>query len=377
LLTQPVTTQNAQLFLMGEPSTLRACLTQGSTMYSLTRFFPGNDHNPSLYQLLRRLSLAALIGLAACGGGGGGGGTPSDPNGNPVTPGGSAAKVSWVTVERINNRAETVIKTLDTSTGAVQMFQSGLFTEGGVSAARNGTLAYLQDFDDNYEIRMVRADGSPVASFTWAERLTFVLEGARISPDAKYVSFALDRANNSGREEAVYLCNTEGASFCYWFSNLRSPAWLGDGRLIARTSDFSRIYVINPVTRSLNPIGPAIGDVDDLAGTPNSSHIVFSTNSRPNRIKALNLATNAVTTLSTGGTGQYKPLISNDGASLFYLEACCAGGVTNIGVSSTAGALRRTALNLGGAFTGGVDANLVPGAGGGVIGIGDKFYGQF
>jgi hypothetical protein len=343
-------------------------------MKLLTRDVLSDVCQSSMHRLLSGLCLAALLGLSACGGGGG---ASPGAGGNPITPGGSVGKVSWVTTERINNRAETVIKTLDTSTGAVQLFQSGLFTEGGVSAARNGTLAYLQDFDDSYEIRMVRADGSVVTTFTWNENLTFVLEGARISPDAKYVSFALNRANNSGREDAVYLCNTEGAVFCYWFSNLRSPAWLGDGRLIARTSDFSRIYAINPLTRSLDPIGPEIGDADDLASTPNSSHIIFSTNSRPNRIRALNLTTNAVTTLSSGGTGQYMPMVSSDGASLFYLEACCAGGVTNIGVSSTAGALRRTALNLGGSFAGGVDVNLVRDTSGGLISVGDKFYGQF
>jgi hypothetical protein len=312
------------------------------------------------------LSMAVAIGLSGCGGGG----TPGNPSGNPITPGGSAGKVSWMTVDRVNNQAETVIKTLDTNTGATQVFLAGVFSEGGVSAARNGTLAYLKDFDDSYEIRMVRADGSLVSSFNWADNLTFLLDGARIAPDATYVAFALNRAGMSGREDAVYLCNTQGSVFCYWFTNLRAPAWLGDGRLIARTSDFSRIYVINPSTRSLDPIGPVIGDIDDLASTPSGSHIIFSTNSRPNRIRALNLATNAVATLSDGGTGQYMPLVSSDGSSLYYAEACCGGG-------TAAGVLRRTPLNLGGIFTGGIETNLVRDASGGLITIGDKFYGQF
>jgi hypothetical protein len=227
------------------------------------------------------LSMAVAIGLSGCGGGGGG---SPDAGGNPIGPGGSTGKVSWVTVERVNNRTETVIKTIDAGTGATQQFAPADFAEGGVSAARNGTLAYLRDFDDSYEIRMVRTDGSPVASFTWDERLTFLLDGARISPDAKFVSFALNRSNNSGREDAVYLCNTEGAVFCYWFSNLRSPAWLGDGRLIARTSDFNQIYVINPSTRVLNPIGPVIGDIDDLASTQQQPHhLLHQQSPQPNQ----------------------------------------------------------------------------------------------
>jgi hypothetical protein len=336
-------------------------------MNFLTCFFSGKCRSTVLHRLLSVLSLSAVLGITACGGGGGG--SPGS-GGNPIPPVGSAGKVSWLTTDRINDRVERVIKTIDGSTGATQIFVAGDFSEGGVSAARNGTLAYLKEFDDSYEIRLARTDGSAVTSFFWNENLTILLDGVRISPDAKYVSFALNRSEGSAREDAVYLCNTEGAVFCYWFSNLRSPAWLGDGRLIARTSDFGRIYAINVTTRALSPIGPVIGDIDDLASTPNTSHILFSTNSRPNRIKALNLTTNVVTTLSDGGTGQYMPLVSSDGASLYYLEACCGGG-------TTAGVLRRTPLNLGGAFTGGVQTNLVRDAGGGLITIGDKFYGQF
>jgi hypothetical protein len=334
-------------------------------MNFLTRFFSGNSRNTGAHRLLSGLSLAALLGLAACGGGGG----PSDSGGNPITPVGSAGKISWVTTERINNRTENVIKTMDASTGAVQMFVAGDFTEKGVSAARNGTLAYLKEFDDSYEIRIVRTDGSQVASFFWNEDLTFLVDGARISPDANHVAFSLNRIEGNTRTDAVYLCNTQGAIICYWFNNLRSPAWLGDGRLIARNSAADRIYAINVTTRALNPIGPVISSIDDLAGTPNSSHILFSTNNRPNRIRALNLATNAVTTLSDGGTGQYKPLVSSDGASLFYMELCCGGGFD-------IGALRRTPLNLSGTFSGGVQTNLVRDAGGNIVFPGDV-YGQF
>ncbi len=295
-------------------------------------------------------SLLMVWALAACGGGGGGGSTEAgNPNGTTPPTGATGSIV------REDNG---VIYVTNVATGVETKFETVPFNKGGVSVSKTGIVAHLQERDRNPEgvlIRLTRLDGTIVREFTYEQKLTFVNNrgGARISPDGKWVAFALNTdIGDAGRADRTYVCNTEGAISCSFWNYNNDPGWTADNRLLAVNEDGTQIYRSNavlstdPLQNRLDPIGPSnLQGAQAPEGTPDNKGIVFSTGNALARVLGLNLTTGTVTTLLTDGLSQELPLAVE--TSLLYLQPCCAnrnGGATTAGILSHT--IHRIPLNL-------------------------------
>jgi hypothetical protein len=257
-----------------------------------------------------------------------------------------------------------VIKVLNIANrSAIQFVMEDGLDAGGPSVSQNGTIAYMTEGEDNYNIFFRRLNGQFIRSFNYAENLTFVLSGAVISPDATRVAFALNRLDNTrGREDAVYVCNASGQPNCVYYFNLRDPAWLGNSKLVSVSgNDRRRIFTIDITTGRVVQVGSTSAtQINTPVGTPDGQTIVFGSGAGVTRLAAMSVATGAVRQLSAGGTGQYTPRVSPDGTTLGYIELCC-------GPNPNRGALRAVPLNVNAVFQGGVEVNLVRDAAGATI----------
>jgi hypothetical protein len=291
-------------------------------------------------------SAVLALTLVACGGGGGG----DAPNPPP-----SAAPSLTGSIVREDNG---VIYVTNAATGAETSFQAIPFNKGGVSVSKTGIIAHLQERELNPEgvvVRLTRLDGSIVREFTYAQNLSFVTNrgGARISPDGKWVAFAMNTdIGAAGRADRTYVCNTEGTLSCSFWDYNDDPGWTADNRLLAVDENGTQIYrsnavlSTNPADNRLDAIGPSnLQGAQSPEGTPDGNGIVFSTGNALPRVFGLNLSSGAVTSLLSDGLSQDLPLAVAD--SLLYLQPCCAnrnGGGTTAGILSHT--VHRIPLNL-------------------------------
>jgi hypothetical protein len=87
----------------------------------------------------------------------------------------------------------------------------------------------------------------------------------------------------------------------------------------------------------------------------------------------MTVATGAVREISAGGAGQYTPRVSPNGATLLYLEKCCANSLG--GLSGNLSVVRAVPLNVNAVFQGGIGANIVLDAGNEPLAANDNDYG--
>jgi hypothetical protein len=321
-------------------------------MFSKFSFFqPGRA-------VLWSAALVSAMLLASCGGGGGGGGG-GDGGGNSSVTG----SVVYLTTAQVNGRTERVIKVMNIATRAEIQFVAGSFVEGGPSVSQTGTIAFMTEGDDNVTINFHRLNGQFISRFNYAERVSFPISGAVISPDGRRVAFAQNRLDDvRGREDAVYVCNTTGQPNCIYYFNLRDPAWLGNSKVVSVSgNDRNRLFTIDVTNNRVVQVGPTSAtQINNPVGTPDAQTIIYAGDVAVNKLVAMNVATGVTRDISRGGTGQYAPRVSPDGSTLGYIELCCGGGPNR-------GALRAAPLNLNAVFEGGVNTNLVRDAAGGII----------
>jgi hypothetical protein len=236
----------------------------------------------------------------------------------------------YISTATFNGRPRDGVYVLNLATGKTRVFEAVRYLEGGVSASNTGLIAQLQEQSarDAVLIRLTRLDGSLVNEFVYTERYSFPKGGVRISKDGSVVAFALRSLLDDGkRGDRVVTCETSFKKSCVYFDNLSDPAWLPDNRLL--TINYGRqVYVTNtrvdfddPSSNKVTPIGsPTLLKAEDLDVTLDGQQAVFSSQ---NRVYALNLKTTVVRQLTSGGLGQFRPMISPNGKVLFYLQQCC------------------------------------------------------
>jgi dipeptidyl aminopeptidase/acylaminoacyl peptidase len=258
---------------------------------------------------------------------------------------------------RIGGKADYGIHVMNLATGKTRIFGAIPYAKGGVSVSDTGVIAQLQEQSktDTVLIHLSQLDGTYITDFTWTEKNSFPVSGARISRDGTLVAFALQTIlGNEKRGDRVVACETQNNSQirCVYFDNLRDPAWMPDNRLVGINYE-KQIYisdgpvnVADPASNTVKPVGPNTLDRARTAETtPDGRFVIFSSKAGIPRVYALELQTGLVKTLTSDGIGQYDPLISSDGKSLYFVQSCCQKTPTGGGGVFTSGQVHRIALN--------------------------------
>jgi WD40-like Beta Propeller Repeat len=217
-------------------------------------------------------------------------------------------------------------------TGKTTSFPAIPYEEGGVSVSQDGTIAHLQERSSNPEgvtVRLNKLDGTFIRDFVWEEPLSFVYDGARISPDGKNVAFCLRVPTDRGASR-VYVFETSPPHRYVFWQLVRSPGWTVDNRLIAVENNGRQMFLtrqpidVTASTNFLAKVGPNnLATAEAPEGTPDGKSIVFSDNGGVPRSYSMDVATGAVAQLLTEGVGQFYPMVG--GQSLFYAQKCCSG----------------------------------------------------
>ncbi len=239
--------------------------------------------------------------------------------------GGATGTIVYSYVERFDGSLEDAVHVFDVASRAVTVFRAIDSLKGGVSAARDGTLAQLGELDDGADIRISGPDGATRASFRVLEPLSFVTSGAAIAPDGARVAFSFDVAFDDERGARTYVCPVNGGDECALFDGVKSPGWAPDGRLLAVNESQTALFVSNAAGTSLERVGPPdLVGADEPTMTPDGRYLVFSQGDIPH-LALLDVATGAVTALTEGGLGQFRPRLSPDGSTLLFQQKCCGG----------------------------------------------------
>lgn len=265
-------------------------------------------------------AVAAVTALAACSGGGGA--TPGDPPGG----GGGTGKIAYSFVATIAGKLEDAVHVLDVATRRETIFLAVDSPKGGVTAARDGTLAQLGELDDAATIRVSSPDGTTRSSFVVRATLSFATSGAAISPDAGRVAFSFDVALVDGRGPRTYVCPVGGdGTACATFDGLQGPAWTPDGRLLAVNEDESAVFLSDAAVTRLTRVATApLTRAENPIMTADGKYIILDLG-EISHLGLIDVATGAVTPLTDGGLGQFRAALSPDGATLLFQQKCCGG----------------------------------------------------
>jgi hypothetical protein len=268
----------------------------------------------------------------------------------------NAGSLVYFDITKINGKTDYGIHVMNLASGKTNIFAAVPYVEGGVSVSETGVIAQLQrqERTDTVMVYLSKLDGTYITDFTWTEKNSFPISGARISRDGTLVAFALKTIlGNEKRGDRVVACETQNKTKirCVYFDNLRDPAFLPDNRLVGINYE-KQIYisdapinVADPPSNNVTPVGPGTLDrAQNTATTADGKHVIFSSKAGIPRVYALNLQTGLVKTLTSDGIGQYNPVVSSDGKSLYYIQQCCQKAATGSGVF-TRGAVHRIPLN--------------------------------
>ncbi|NJM38042.1 MAG: hypothetical protein HC845_09415 [Akkermansiaceae bacterium] len=227
------------------------------------------------------------------------------------------------------------IAVMNLRTGNTRKFPALPFTEGGASVSRDGTIAHLRELTRNPEgvlVRFNKLDGTFIREFVWEEPLSFVRDGARISPDGKFVAFCLRVPDDRGGNR-IYVFETAPPYRSVFWEAYCSPGWTTDNRLIAVADGNKQINRTGGPININNPGANILSQVAFLnlpglepeapEGAPDGSSILFSDKSGVAKTFSMNVNTGAVTQILTESTGQFHPIVG--GNSLFFVQACCTG----------------------------------------------------
>jgi hypothetical protein len=314
------------------------------------------------------LAFAALLGLSAaivaCGGGGGN--APSTPS--PGGPSASAAgSVVYAAVGTVNGVPDNVVRVMNLATKAQREFAAFSDLQGGVSVSQTGVIAQLGGNDDSYTVRLTQLDGTLIRNISFTEPLSLANTGARISPDGSRFAFSLNVDGPSGRVDAIYICTTPSPSTCNVTNGLTDPDWLSNQQVVALTEDGTQIVLVDATSNTRTFVGGVqAGAISSPSGTPDGKSIVFDRGAVTERVAVLDLASGSQRDITSGGNGQYRPIVSRDGTQLLYVERCC-------GQSPTGPYLRIIAYNPNTATAGGIDSHLLTDAAGDIINITGRF----
>jgi DNA-binding beta-propeller fold protein YncE len=246
-------------------------------------------------------------------------GAPDEPPG----PGAMTGKLAYAFVATIDGKLDDAIHVLDLATRRELVFRAVASLKGGVSAARDGTLAQLGELDDAATIRISNPDGATRRDSIVRAELSFATSGAAISPDASRVAFSFDVALTDGRGARTYVCPVVGTDACATFDGVKSPAWAPDGRLLVVTDDQAAVLVSDAAVTRLDRVGPGtLTRAENPIMTPDGRYIIFD-QGEISRLSLLEVATGAVTPLTEGGLGQFRAALSPDGATLLFQQKCC------------------------------------------------------
>jgi hypothetical protein len=282
----------------------------------------------------------------------------SDDDDDETTNNTNATKSGSIVYEdlaRINGKLVRVVKVFNLSNKTETFFETDDFIFGGASVSKDGLIAQLFDRGrDEAIIRINKLDGTLVKQFVYAEGFTFATSGARISPDGKLVAFAQHIQLEAGKsQERVYFCGTGENNDCYYYENLGDPEWLPDGRLLAVNifEDRTRgglyatdapLTVANATPTNINRIGPdALDNARDPVATPDGKTIILGMGTLQN-IYAIDIASKQVKQITKDGIEQYRPAVSEDNATLFYIQKCCP---TTVAADPTGSAIHAIPLN--------------------------------
>jgi hypothetical protein len=215
------------------------------------------------------------------------------------------------------------IEVMNLSTGSLKKFPAMPFEEGGVSVSSNGTIAHLQQRERDPEgvlVRLNQLDGTFIREFLWAEPNSFVKEGARISPNGKYVAFCLRVPDDRGSSRTYVFDTTPPHNYTFWTFTC-SPGWTVDNRLLATNEGGNQIYISNPEVNFLSPVGPSnLKRAGAPDGSPDGKSIIFYSGD-VSKTYSLNIATGVPIQLLNGSLTNFNALCG--GKSLFYVQSCC------------------------------------------------------
>jgi WD40-like Beta Propeller Repeat len=248
----------------------------------------------------------------------------------------SSGSLVYTGLARINEDLVRAVKVLNLTTKKVTLFETDDFVFDGASVSKNGLVAQLFDRGrDEAIIRINKLDGTFVKQFVYSEDNSFATSGARISPDGKVVAFGLRVQVAAGdSRQRVYFCGTGENNDCYYYENLGDPEWLPDGRLIAvnvyQNRERGGLYATeaplsegNQMPTDVFRIGPeTLDNAEEPVVTPDGKTIMVGLGVLQN-IYAIDIQTKAVKKITTNGIQQFKPAVSNDGKTLFYIQDCC------------------------------------------------------
>jgi Tol biopolymer transport system component len=269
----------------------------------------------------------------------------------------NSGSLVYYDITKIDGKTDYGIHVMNLATGKTRIFAAVPYADGGVSVSETGVIAQLQrqERTDTVMVYLSTLDGSYITDFTWTEKNSFPISGARISRDGTLVTFALQTILGDGkRGDRVVACETQNKTQirCVYFDNLRDPAWMPDNRLVGINYE-KQIYisdgqvnVANPDRNTVKPVGPNNLDrAKTTETTPDGLHVIFSSKAGIPRVYALELQTGLVKTLTADGVGQYNPLVSSDGKSLYFIQSCCQKTPTGAGGVFTSGRVHRIPLN--------------------------------
>lgn len=238
----------------------------------------------------------------------------------------ATGKIAYSFVATLGGGTENAVHIFDLATRTETVFRAVDSPQGGVTAARDGTIAELGELDDAAQIRLSDPDGTIRNSFIVRAELSFATSGAAIAPDASRVAFSFDVALSAGRGARSYICPAAGdGTACSTFEDVKSPAWAPDGRLLAVNEDQTALFLSDAGLNQLTRVpSRTLIRAENPVMTPDGKYVVFDEGDIP-RLALLELATGTVTALTEGGLGQFRAALSPDGATLLFGQKCCGG----------------------------------------------------
>ncbi|HEX2059652.1 MAG TPA: DUF5050 domain-containing protein, partial [Thermoanaerobaculia bacterium] len=138
------------------------------------------------------------------------------------------------------------------------------------------------------------------------------------SPDGTRIAFL--RQSRGGETWELRVVDADGKNERQVASGLprRTPRWTRDARHIVVVRD-GRVLEVDPVTLAVTPLAHARGEVIDAAFAPDGSALAFvSARDGGRDLYRLDVASGAVTRLTTGITVQSQPDWSSDGQRIVF-----------------------------------------------------------
>lgn len=253
---------------------------------------------PAPSRVLARATVAPLLAALTVGAallvGCGGGDSPTEPAPRPSTPaappgpspdptgrfGGGVGRVVFV--------GDSGVRSWDLTAGRVTTLPISDGITGGVSAALDGSHAYLVEDpndDDAVIIRVLDASGAVRHTFHDVHEFSFPVSGAVLSPDGRRVAWGMRVGTDEGAVRRTVFANVDGTDQRYVDAsapdvlttaspNAGMPGWLPDGRLLVTTA--TGFLVSDSALRNVRRLpSPALANPGNPVATPDGRYIVF------------------------------------------------------------------------------------------------------